>query len=154
MIALDVRPLTPADRSAWAPLWAGYQTFYQTAIPAATTDRTWQRFHDPGVPMHALGAWADARLVGIVHYLFHASTWTDGPYCYLQDLFTVPEARGQGVGKALIAAVVTAAQAAGASRVYWLTHETNIQAMGLYDQVAERSGFVQYRTLLGPGEAR
>ena len=42
----------------------------------------------------------------------------------------------------------TAAEEAGASRVYWLTHETNTAAMGLYDQVAERTGFVQYRRLL------
>ncbi len=144
-----VRPLTPADRAAWEPLWAGYQRFYQTQIPPETTDNTWSRFHDPAVPMHALGAFEGDRLIGIVHYLFHLSSWTAGPYCYLQDLFTAPEARGQGVGRALIEAVAAAAQAAGASRVYWLTHETNAQGMILYDKVATRTGFVQYRRVLG-----
>ena len=33
------------------------------------------------------------------------------------------------------------------SRVWWLTHETNADAMKLYDKVADRSGFVQYRKL-------
>ncbi|HMQ32547.1 MAG TPA: GNAT family N-acetyltransferase [Chloroflexaceae bacterium] len=149
MTSTEVRSLTPADREDWEPLWAGYQSFYQTQIPAETTGETWRRFHDPLVPMHALGAFHEGRLVGIVHYLFHHSTWTAGPYCYLQDLFTAPEARGRGVGRALIEAVAAAARAAGASRVYWLTHETNAQAMALYDQVATRSGFVQYRRLLG-----
>lgn len=149
-MVFTIRPLTPTDRTAWEPLWMGYQAFYQTSIPLETTDYTWQRFHDPNVPMHVLGAWNDDHLVGIVHYLFHSSTWSVGPYCYLQDLFTLSEVRGQGVGRALISAVVTAAQASGASRVYWLTHETNTHAMLLYDQVAERSGFVQYRTLLVP----
>ncbi|MFV9503129.1 MAG: GNAT family N-acetyltransferase [Oscillochloridaceae bacterium umkhey_bin13] len=153
MLTLEVRPLTPNERPAWEPLWAGYQAFYQTTIPAATTDRTWQRFHDPAAPMHALGAWRNEQLLGIVHYVYHASTWTDGPYCYLQDLFTSAEARGQGVGRALIEAVLDTAQAVGASRVYWLTHETNTQAMLLYDQLADRSGFVQYRKLLGSGTA-
>lgn len=148
MTALEVRPLAPADREDWEPLWAGYQAFYQVQIPAETTDATWRRLQDPQLPMHALGAFQGGRLVGIVHYLFHHSTWTTGPYCYLQDLFTAPEARGQGAGRALIEAVAAAAQAAGASRVYWLTHESNAQAMALYDQVAARSGFVQYRRLL------
>ncbi|NTU80392.1 MAG: GNAT family N-acetyltransferase [Chloroflexales bacterium] len=149
MNGIEVRPLTPADRAAWEPLWAGYLTFYEAQIPAATTEETWRRFHDPTVPMYALGAFHDDRLVGIVHYLFHFSCWTTGPYCYLQDLFTAPDLRGQGVGRALIEAVATAAQGAGASRVYWLTHETNTQAMALYDQVATRSGFIQYRRLFG-----
>ncbi|HWQ11958.1 MAG TPA: GNAT family N-acetyltransferase [Roseiflexaceae bacterium] len=149
MPALTVRPLTSADRAAWEPLWAGYQAFYQVQIPPETTDATWRRFHDPQAPLYALGAFRDGQLVGIVHYLFHLSTWTTGPYCYLQDLFTAPEARGQGVGRALIEAVAVAAREAGASRVYWLTHESNAQAMALYDKVATRSGFVQYRRLLG-----
>lgn len=144
-----IRPLVPADRAAWEPLWHGYQAFYQTAIPAETTDVAWLRFHDPQLPVYALGAFEDERLLGIVHYLFHLSTWTTGPYCYLQDLFTAQEARGQGIGRALIEAVVAAAHEAGASRVYWLTHETNAQAMALYEQVATRSGFVQYRRVLG-----
>lgn len=148
MTSFAIRSLSPEDRPAWEPLWVGYQAFYQTSIPPAITDTTWQAFHDPRTPVHALGAFQDGQLLGIVHYLFHHSTWTIGPYCYLQDLFTAPEARGKGVGRALIEAVATAAREAGASRVYWLTHETNAQAMVLYDQVATRSGFVQYRRLL------
>jgi GNAT superfamily N-acetyltransferase len=146
--ATTIRPLLPEDRAEWEPLWAGYQSFYQVQIPAATTESTWRRLQDPHMPVHALGAFRDERLVGIVHYLFHLSTWTEGPYCYLQDLFTAPDARGLGVGRALIEAVAAAARGAGASRVYWLTHESNSQAMALYDQVATRSGFVQYRRLI------
>lgn len=148
MTAIEVRPLAATDREAWEPLWAGYQEFYQVQLPAETTDETWHRFHDPAVPMYALGAFQGSRLVGIVHYLFHHSTWTTGPYCYLQDLFTAQDLRGQGVGRALIEAVAAAAQERGASRVYWLTHESNTQAMALYDKVASRSGFIQYRRLL------
>ncbi|MEN9936233.1 MAG: hypothetical protein RLZZ387_2812 [Chloroflexota bacterium] len=143
-----VRPLAPADRAAWEPLWRGYQEFYRVSIPPEVTDVTWARFHDPAEPMYALGAFLGDRLVGITHYLFHRSCWTVTPSCYLQDLFTDPALRGRGVGRALIAAVEQAAREQGCVRLYWLTHDTNAQAMALYDQVAERSGFVQYRKSL------
>ncbi len=144
-MTVSIRPLTPADRSAWEPLWQGYLTFYQATIAPEVTDLTWARLHDATEPMHALGAFEGGHLIGIVHFVFHRSTWTTGPYCYLQDLFTVAEARGKGVGRALIAAVNERAREAGASRVHWLTHETNADARALYDRVAERSGFIQYR---------
>ena len=145
---VDVRALRPDEREAWEPLWAGYLTFYEAAVPPEVTETTWQRLHDPAEPMHVLGAFVDGRLVGIVHYLFHRSTWTAGDYCYLQDLFTAPEARRLGAGRALIEAVSTRAREAGASRVYWLTHESNATARALYDEVADRPGFIQYRRIL------
>ncbi len=148
MHACDVRTLTDADRARWEVLWNGYREFYRSPPDPAVTELTWQRFHDPREPVFALGAFVEGQLQGIVHYIFHRSCWTAGPYCYLQDLFTAPDFRGGGIGRKLIEAVYTAAEEAGASRVYWLTHETNTAAMGLYDQVAERTGFVQYRRLL------
>jgi GNAT superfamily N-acetyltransferase len=144
---LEVRPFTADDRDAWEPLWQGYLTFYKSSLPAEVTDTTWRRLLDPAEPMHGLAAVLDGTILGIVHYLYHRSTWTTGDYCYLQDLFTAEEARGRGVGRALIEAVYERAQADGASRVYWLTHETNSAAQVLYDKVAARSGFIQYRHL-------
>lgn len=82
---------------------------------------------------------------GLAHYLFHCSTIMIGPTCYLQDLFTAESARGRGIGRALIESVYERAKEAGAQRVYWQTHETNLTAMKLYDKGAERSGFVVYR---------
>jgi GNAT superfamily N-acetyltransferase len=97
--------------------------------------------------MHALVAERDGEIVGIVHTIFHRSTWTEGPYCYLQDLFTAERARGGGVGRKLIEAVYERARAEGASRVYWLTQEDNATARALYDKLADRPGFIQYRKI-------
>lgn len=146
--AVSVRPLVPDDRAAWEPLWAAYLAFYETSVPPETVDLTWSRFHDPAEPMHALGAFDGERLVGIVHYLFHRSTWTLGDYCYLQDLFTAEAARGRGAGRALIEAVSDRAREAGASRVYWLTQNENTTARALYDRVAANPGFTVYRKML------
>ena len=140
-----IRPLRPDERADWEPLWKGYQTFYKIAIPPATTAVLWQRLHDPGEPMGVLGAYVGEKLNGIVHYILHRSCWSVGDYCYLQDLFVAEEARNRGLGRALIAAVEDVARRAGASRVHWLTHETNTDARALYDKLAERSGFIQYR---------
>jgi GNAT superfamily N-acetyltransferase len=144
-MTITIRPLVPADHDAWEPLWKGYLTFYKTSLPPEQFDLTWSRFHDPAEPMHALGAFDGETMLGIVHYIYHRTCWTPGPTCYLQDLFTVDAARGKGVGRALIEAVYVAAKIAGASRVYWQTHETNATAMVLYNKVAERSGFIVYR---------
>lgn len=141
----QIRPVTASDFSGWLALWEGYQRFYRVAIAAEVTRRTWERLLDRGEPMECAVAEVDGQLVGLVHHIFHRSTWTTGDYCYLQDLFVQQDRRGAGHGRRLIEHVYAAAQAHGASRVYWLTHETNTDAMKLYDKVAERSGFVQYR---------
>ena len=147
-----VRTVAPSDLVQWRPLWDGYNAFYgrsgPTALAEEVTRTTWARFFDAVEPVHALVAEHDGRLVGLVHYLFHRSTTLLGPTCYLQDLFTDAALRGQGVGRVLIAAVNERARAGGAQRVYWMTHETNTTAMKLYDQVAEKPGFVIYRQVL------
>ncbi len=147
---MQIRMIEKGDHDQWLPLWKAYQVFYKTDIPEATTRRTWARFLDSQEPVHCAVAEIDGALVGIVHYIFHRSCWTEGDYVYLQDLYTDVAARGQGVGRALIAHVYAAAARAGASRVYWLTHESNRDAMHLYDKVADKSGFVQYRKVIAP----
>jgi GNAT superfamily N-acetyltransferase len=143
-----VRPVGADERAAWEPLWDGYIAFYKATLEPGASDVAWQRFHDPDEPMFLLGAYVDGKLTGIVQYLFHRSTWAPGNYCYLNDLFVTDSARGLGVGRALIEAVYEKAKAAGAERVYWLTHTTNAQARILYDQVADNRGFIQYSKTL------
>ena len=143
-----VRPIRPSDQAQWRPLWDGYNAFYgrieATALPEEITARTWGRFFDDGEPVRAFLAEQDGRVVGLVHYLFHRSTTRLTDICYLQDLFTVPEIRGQGVGRKLIEAVYEAARAHGCSRVYWQTQTTNVAGRALYDKVAEHKGFIVY----------
>ena len=145
---LTIRPIAQADRSAWDVLWAGYNAFYErsgrTALAPAITQATWERFFDPAEPVHALVAEDAGAVVGLVHYLFHRSTSRIEPVCYLQDLFTAPELRGRGVGRALIEGVYARARDAGASRVYWQTRENNAAGRRLYDRVARHHGFIVY----------
>jgi GNAT superfamily N-acetyltransferase len=144
----EIRAISPQDYADWLPLWRGYQAFYKVDIAEAVTQSTWSRMLDPSEAVHGTLAVVDGKAVGLVHFLFHRSTWAVGDVCYLQDLFVAPDIRGQGIGERLIAHVYDAARAAGSPEVYWLTHETNTTAMKLYDRVAARPGFVQYSKAL------
>lgn len=145
---LDIRAATEAEHTAWLSLWQAYQRFYSTEINAATTALTWQRLLDPAEPMHAALVWSDGQAVALVHWIFHRSCWTAGDYCYLQDLYVEEHRRGGGLGRHMIEHVYAQARAVGASRVHWLTQEDNYPGRQLYDRIAERSGFIQYRQLL------
>jgi GNAT superfamily N-acetyltransferase len=140
-----IRPLAAADRKAWAPLWAGYLKFYKSTLPADVTETTFARLIDPDEPLFALVAEQDGRLIGIAHCVIHYSTWAKGAFVYLNDLFVAPDVRGSGAGRALIEGVYARADAIGAERVYWLTHEGNETARALYDTVALYDGFIQYK---------
>jgi GNAT superfamily N-acetyltransferase len=139
-----IRPLRPEDREQWQLLWDGYNLFYERPnLPREITEATWDRFFDPGEPMFAAVAELDGKLVGLVHYLYHRSTTSVELVCYLQDLFTAPEARGMGIGRALIEHVYDEAARAGSRRVYWQTTADN-PARKLYDRVAELTPFRRY----------
>jgi GNAT superfamily N-acetyltransferase len=143
-----IRPIGEDEREAWNPLWAGYLAFYKTSLTQEISDLAWTRFHDPDEQIFALGGYVDGELLGIAHYLFHRSTWALHRYCYLEDLFVADDARGKGLARALIETVYAKAEAANASRVYWLTHSSNAQARTLYDKVADNLGFIQYRKVI------
>ncbi len=143
-----VRAVVATDLEAWRPLWDGYNEFYERTgvneLPEEVTATTWARFLDPDEPMFALVAEDAGQIVGIVHYLFHRSTSRIDLVCYLQDLFVLPSERGKGIGRALIEAVSSAAQADGVDSVYWQTHETNTAGRRLYESVATNEGFIVY----------
>jgi GNAT superfamily N-acetyltransferase len=149
---LLIRSVQPSDFAQWKLLWDGYNAFYgrkeETALPEEITEMTWSRFFDEYEPMLALVAEHSGSLLGLAHFLFHRSTISLQSTCYLQDLFTLEGARGKGVGRTLIEEVYRHAKRAGCHRVYWQTHETNANAMKLYDKVAEKSGFLVYRKIL------
>lgn len=150
MIAsLTARTVQQDDFAQWIKLWGDYNAFYgrsgETGLPMDITRSTWSRFFDAAEPVHALVVEHAGALLGLAHYLFHRSTTSTGPTCYLQDLYTAAAARGQGVARTLIEAVYARARDGGAKRVYWQTHETNTTARRLYDKLATRSGFIVYK---------
>lgn len=145
---VSIRALAAADYETWLPLWQGYQTFYQTSLAEEVTRESFRRMLDTAEPTFGALAMREEQAIGLVHWIFHRSNWSIGDHCYLQDLYVNEQSRALGADRLLIEHVYEQARKAKCSRVYWLTHETNQTAMFLYDRVAERSGFVQYKKSL------
>jgi GNAT superfamily N-acetyltransferase len=148
-----LRPIAAGDERAWRVLWHAYLAFYRTQLPEPVYRESFARLTDPTVgDYHGLLAVDGTRAVGLAHYIFHRHGWQLEPVCYLQDLYVAPEARGHGLGRALIEAVYRAADAAGARGVYWLTEESNATARRLYDRIGRVTPFVKYQRAGGPSE--
>ncbi|KGB82919.1 GCN5 family acetyltransferase [Rhodovulum sp. NI22] len=142
---LIIRPLTAGDEEDWRRLWGAYLAFYGTTLAEPVYQSTFARLMgDDPQDFSGLLAVRGGRPVGLVHFLFHRHCWKIENTCYLQDLFAEPAARGTGVGRALIEAVYTAADAAGAPSVYWLTQDTNTTARRLYDRIGTLTPFIEY----------
>jgi GNAT superfamily N-acetyltransferase len=142
---MEIRTPAKDEKEAWLPLWQGYLVFYESTLPDAMSDLTWQRFHDSAEPMHVLAAYEDGAMVGFATCIFHRSTWARHHYCYLEDLFVDESRRGKGVARKLIEAVRAAAREKSCDRLYWQTRAGNKTAQALYDRLAEKTDFIQYR---------
>ena len=143
---MKIRRLTSADEAQWRALWTGYLEFYDSTVPEEVYQTTFARLLS-GEPSQVQGfvAESEGKLIGLVHYFYHAHGWKVEQVCYLQDLYADPAARGQGVGAALIEAVYAQADADDAPSVYWMTQEFNHTARKLYDRIGTLTPFIKYQ---------
>jgi GNAT superfamily N-acetyltransferase len=145
---LVIRPVTNADEPAWRRLWAGYLDFYESSLPQATTDRTWQRISGDDAEFGCIVAERDGKVLGIANYVLHPFTWSELPACLLHDLYVSPEARGHGAGRSLIQHLIDMAKVQNWARVYWVTQESNAAARTLYDRFRPADGFIRYSVMV------
>lgn len=145
---IQIVPVQQQDYSQWEKYWIAYQNFYQVSLPLQVTKITWDRFFNEKEPVYCAVAKQDEHVLGIVHYVIHRSTWAESNYCYLEDLYVSPEARGQHIGKQLIEYVQKQAIEQNCDRLYWHTQETNHTAQKLYDWIAQKPGVIEYRMSL------
>ena len=141
----QIRPVESKDKTTWEILFNGYLDFYETELSDELIQLAWERLLDPDFNSFGLVAETDGGVLGICNYSYQNSTWALKNYCYLEDLFVSVDARGQGLGRGLIDAVIGIAREAGSSRIYWNTDATNETARKLYDTYTQASGKVQYR---------
>jgi len=146
IMTLTIRPLIVSDETEWRVLWKGYLDYYETEVSEEVYQSSFARMlSGDDSEFHGMIAEKDGKPVGLVHYLFHRHGWKIENVCYLQDLYTAPEVRGQSVGRALVEAVYKAADGAGAPTVYWLTQDFNKAGRRLYDRVGTLTPFIKYQ---------
>lgn len=80
----------------------------------------------------------DGAPVGFALYFYTYSTFLARPSLYLEDLFVVPEARGAGAGKALLAALARIARRRGCGRMEWAVLDWNAPAIRFYEGLGAR----------------
>ena len=143
-----IRDATAEDHDAWRVLWQGFLDYYEMHLDPAITAFTWGRLMDPASPMTLRLAVVDGVPLGFAIHQHHPSSWVMGDDCYLEDLFVAPQARGKGLGRALINDLIGLAKAQGWHRLYWHTGHGNATARKLYDSFVEADGNIRYRMSL------
>ena len=150
---VNIRPLQARDRDQWRALFQQYllptvynerRGFYLTRPPESLLSVTFNRLVDPMRQPYAIVAVKSDRIVGFANYLFHPSSWSMTDVCYLEDLYVEATMRRVGVGRALVQGVYTAADAAHAGAVHWVTHQSNSAARALFESTAHCTGFLRY----------
>ncbi|MBI1774395.1 MAG: GNAT family N-acetyltransferase [Proteobacteria bacterium] len=147
MVTIEVRDTVMADRPAWQRMWSANCKHFGASIPEADDHELWRRLMDPANPVGSLVASAsdsEGLLVGFAHYVLHPHTFSRRMVCYLEDLWVEPAARGAGIGRRLIEALIARGRDLGWQRLYWHTAADNAAARALYDRIARATNHVRY----------
>ena len=147
-MSIHVRQVQEADRSVWQELYLAYLKFYETSPGDVNSELLWDRLTNSEPQIQALVAEANGVVIGIAHFHYQLSTWSETSHCYLEDLYVAEGARGKGAAKALIQQVQELAIKQGCTELFWITKESNSTARKLYDKVANLSDFVRYEKKL------
>lgn len=149
-MTVEIRAFHPDDFPQWLELWKQYLVFYQHELADDITEETWRRLVAGEGPVFGILAVHGDEILGFAHYSFTHTTWEVLPDVYGEDLFVRPDARQEGVGRALIDALTDIATQAGASRLHWITQKSNATARRLYDSLGTQSDFVIYERATRP----
>ena len=145
---IEIRPAKATDRTDFLALFQAFIDGYGYKMRDGVADFTWHRLMDPSCRLHARLACVGGKPVGFAIHQHHPSTWVMGDDGYLEDLYVAPEARGRGLGRALIEDLIAIGRARGWQRLYWLTEIENATARRLYDQFCDNDGHIRYRMTL------
>ncbi len=137
-------PLAPAQEEQWRRLWQTYLDFYGASVAQEVTDRLWAALVPGDATWRGFGATIGSELVGFAIVIVHPATWSLAPTAYLEDLFVRPDVRKQGIGRALIEAVMDEGRERGWTSLYWLTKTDNRVARALYDRFTPADDLVRY----------
>ena len=141
---VTIREIIASDRAGWEHLWQQYLHFYRADVSAEITEKTFTSLCQKQDLVGLVAVNDRGQILGFMHLVYHASTWSDKNYCYIEDLFVDKSARGQNVAESLFNVAYQQAGVRESSRVYWMTQEFNSSARSLYDKIGQRTSFIIY----------
>ncbi len=146
-VGIEVSPVREEEFEALLPLIWAYQAFYE--VEGIDTDRNrdfFRRFLAPSEDGELLAARDESGgILGYACLYWHFSSLQATETVLMNDLFVTPEARGRGVGRALIEASAAVARERGAAWLEWATAPDNHTAQRLYDSLpTEKSTWLEY----------
>jgi ribosomal protein S18 acetylase RimI-like enzyme len=145
-MAITVSNLSLADRADWEELYHGYAEFYRVPMNDNILDTVWSWIHDEGNPFFGLIARdGQGTALGLMHCRQMPSPLRGALVGFLDDLFVIPAARGQGVVESLYAALEALAREQGWPFVRWITAEDNYRGRAVYDRLSEKTHWVTYQ---------
>ncbi len=134
--ALTIRPATPADVPLVLRFIRGLAEYERMLDRVTATEAA--------LAEHIFGAHPYCEVLiaedadgpaGFALYFFNYSTFLASPGLYLEDLFVLPERRGTGIGRALLARLARVAVERGCGRVQWQVLKWNEPAIGFYKRL-------------------
>lgn len=128
-----IRKATPADLGDILQLirdLAAYER--EPDAVKATVESLYGTLFGPTPTAEAIVAEIDGEVVGVALYFTNFSTWSGRDGLYLEDLYVRPEARGTGLGWALLRRIARVAVARGCARVEWAVLDWNAPAIRFY----------------------
>jgi GNAT superfamily N-acetyltransferase len=143
---LEIAPVSAERYEELQPLIAAYQRFYEVEeVDEGRNREFFRRFLAPSEDGLLLGARRGGAFLGYACLYWHFSSLSARTATLMNDLFVVPEARGAGVGRALIEASLAIARERGDAQLQWATAPDNHTAQRLYDSTgAERTTWIEY----------
>jgi len=136
---LSIRPGRPGDVATILALIRGLADYERLAHEVeATVDRIRRHGFGRRRYFETLMCRSAGKPVGFALYFFTYSTFLARPTLYLEDLFVLPDERGNGAGRALLAALAKIAVARGCGRVEWAVLDWNRPAIRFYERLGAR----------------
>jgi GNAT superfamily N-acetyltransferase len=150
---LNIRDATKADARLILKFVRDLAEYERAPNGVVATEEDFERDgFGPHPKFRCLIAEWDSRPAGFALFFYNYSTWKGRPGLYLEDLFVLPELRGNGIGKALLRRLAEIALEENCYGIRWMVLEWNEPAVKFYEALgAELLG--EWETMLLMGEA-
>ena len=142
--SVKIRNIKLEDKNDWVVLFQGYADFYQVEINDNIINTVWQWLHTPEHELQGLVGEINNKVIAFANYRRMPSPLRGRDIGFLDDLYVLPEYRGQQIGEQLIKRVKQISIEKKWNLVRWITRDNNVRAKKVYDKVSNKTNWDVY----------